>query len=84
MPVYEFLCRDCDHRYDDLVAMDATFEDQTCPECTSSDVAKLYSPFRAKVSSGGRTVEIDGCLPGPAGSGGGGGGCCGGGCGGCG
>lgn len=85
MPVYEFLCRDCDNRYDDLVGMNESLDDQQCPGCTSADVVKLYSPFRAKVSSGGTTVQIDGCLPGPAGqSQGGGGGCCGGGCGGCG
>jgi putative FmdB family regulatory protein len=84
MPVYEFLCRDCDTRYDDLVGMDASMDEQACPECASSDVAKLYSPFRTKVSSGGSTVQIDGCLPGPAGQARAGGGCCGGGCGGCG
>jgi putative FmdB family regulatory protein len=84
MPVYEFLCRDCDTRYDDLVGMDADLDDQACPDCASADVVKLYSPFRAKVSSGGTTVEIDGCLPGPAGQARRSGGCCGGGCGGCG
>lgn len=83
MPVFEFLCRECDHRYDDLVGMHESFDNQVCPECTSNDIVKLYSPFRTKVSSGGQAIEIDGCLPGPAGQGGGGG-CCGGGCGGCG
>ena len=84
MPVYEFRCRDCDHRYDDLVSMTASVADQACPECDSSSVVKLFSPFRAKVASGGQVVEVDGCLPGPAGAARAGGGCCGGGCGGCG
>jgi putative FmdB family regulatory protein len=84
MPVYEFLCRDCDNRYDDLVGMDASLDDQRCPGCASADVVKLYSPFRTKVASSGTAIEIDGCLPGPAGQGGGGsGGCCGGACGAC-
>jgi len=83
MPVYEFQCRSCEHRYDDLMSLDASIDDQTCPECASSDVTKLVSRFRAKVASGGTTIEIDGCLPGPAG-GGRSGGCCGGACGACG
>ncbi|MEO6866460.1 MAG: zinc ribbon domain-containing protein [Gaiellales bacterium] len=85
MPVFEFLCRDCDNRYDDLVGiMDDPMEDQQCPDCTSKDVVKLYSPFRTKVSSGGTTISLDGHLPGPPSQGGGGGGgCCGGACGAC-
>jgi putative FmdB family regulatory protein len=84
MPVYEFLCRDCDARYDDLVGINDSLSDQACPTCTSSDVEKLVSSFRSKVASGGQTVQIDGsCLPGPASGGGRAGGCCGGGCAGC-
>lgn len=84
MPVYEFLCRDCDSRYDDLLSMDAATEQQECPSCASADVVKLYSPFRARVSSASGVVQVDGCMPGPAGAARAGGGCCGGGCGGCG
>lgn len=86
MPIYEFLCRDCDNRYDDLVGMNDV-EAQTCPECTSADVVKLYSPFSVGVKAG---VAIDGtsgqpgaCLPGPAGQSARSG-CCGGACGACG
>ena len=87
MPLYEFLCRDCEHSYEDLVSMDDV-GGQTCPDCRSGDVVKLYSPFAVHGSStGGSDVSASmmggSCMPGPAG-GGGGGGCCGGGCGGCG
>lgn len=81
MPVYDFLCRSCDHRFDDLVSL-AAVDGQRCPECTSGEVVKLYSPFKVGASS--RTSGMDAtggaCLPGPARAGG----CCGGGCGGCG
>jgi len=85
MPIYEFLCRDCDTRYDDLVGMTATLDEQSCPECRSAEIVKLYSPFSVQ-TAGGTAVSVDGtaCLPGPAGRGRAGGGCCGGGCGGCG
>jgi len=94
MPIYEFLCRDCDHRYDDLVGFNDDVESQTCSECNSSDVVKLYSPFKVGKKAG---VGIDGtqpsarapgaCLPGEAGmaaaSSGRKAGCCGGSCGAC-
>lgn len=85
MPVYEFLCRDCEKRYDDLVSMSDSLDDQSCPDCRSGDVVKLYSPFSVGSATSAGAVQVDGtaCLPGPAGRGGGGG-CCGGGCGGCG
>lgn len=82
MPVYEFQCRSCDSRYDDLVAIGASVDDQSCPSCASSDVAQLMSTFRAKVASGGTPIQVDGCLPGPA-SQARSGGCCGGACGAC-
>jgi putative FmdB family regulatory protein len=88
MPIYDFLCRDCEHRYDDLVAA-SDVDTQSCPECASSDVVKLYSPFAAMSNStaGATPVPVGcgggACLPGPA-SAGRSGGCCGGGCGGCG
>jgi putative FmdB family regulatory protein len=81
MPVYEFLCRDCDTRFDDLVSMSAPLDDQSCPGCRSAEVVKLYSPFSVR-SSTGQTISVDGTAV-PAGRGSGGG-CCGGGCGGCG
>ena len=99
MPVYEFLCRDCDHRYDDLVGFNDNVESQTCSECSSTDVVKLYSPFRIGASASG-AVSIDGtrsyarapggCLPGDptapaagAATSGRKAGCCGGSCGAC-
>lgn len=85
MPIYEFSCTECDHHYDDLVALDADISDQVCPKCSSSAVEKLLSSFSMHSSSSNATVQLDGtaCLPGPASSGGGGG-CCGGACGACG
>ncbi|MBC7644237.1 MAG: zinc ribbon domain-containing protein [Thermoleophilia bacterium] len=97
MPIYEFLCRDCDHRYDDLVGFNEDVEDQVCSECTSHDIVKLYSPFKVGKKAG---VGIDGtqsyarapgaCLPGEPGNAAGAGsglgrkaGCCGGSCGAC-
>src|SRR3954465_4646856 len=69
MPIYEYACRDCDHRFEELVSSSGTTI-IACPECTSDDVQKLFSTFSAKF--------VGGDMPRMSG---GGGGCCGGGCG---
>jgi putative FmdB family regulatory protein len=91
MPIYDFLCRDCEHTYEDLVGADEVL-DQTCPRCRSGEVVKQYSSFALGAgvrSSSTTSAEVTygtggACLPGPASAGRSGGGCCGGGCGGCG
>jgi putative FmdB family regulatory protein len=66
VPIYEFVCMECEAHYEELVPMG---EDAECPDCASANVRKQFSVFAAHgVESG----------PGPAF---GGGGCCGGSCG---
>jgi putative FmdB family regulatory protein len=71
MPIYEYTCRACEHRFEELVSASGTIV--ACPDCTSGDVQRLFSSFSAGV--------VGGDMPRPASGGGGGGGCCGGGCG---
>jgi putative FmdB family regulatory protein len=71
MPIYEYACRSCEHRFEELVSSFGTLV--ACPQCTSGDVSQLLSTFSA------RTVGGD--QPAPRALSGGGGGCCGGGCG---
>ena len=85
MPIYDFICRDCEHRFDDLVNADEA-DAMSCGQCGSGDVVRVYAPFAVKkreAATVAAPMAGGGCMPGPAG-GGGGGGCCGGGCGGCG
>lgn len=65
MPIYEFVCMECESHYEELVPMDATAD---CPDCGSENVRKQFSVFAAH-----------GVENGPASFGGGG--CCGGSCG---
>jgi putative FmdB family regulatory protein len=77
MPIYEYTCSTCDHRFEELVSADGRTL-VACPACASSDVTKLFSRFVSRSSS----ASIGGDMPrAMAGGGGGGGGCCGGGCG---
>jgi putative FmdB family regulatory protein len=71
MPIYEYACRSCEHRFEELVSRHGTLV--ACPQCTSADVSQLLSTFSARTVGGDQPA-----LRAPAG---GGGGCCGGGCG---
>jgi putative FmdB family regulatory protein len=75
MPVYEFVCRNCQTHFDTLVASFKAADDVTCRACESDDVRRLVSTFA--VSGFDDTMVATGSLAGDAG----GGGCCGGSCG---
>jgi len=50
MPIFEYSCRGCGHRFETLVIGERT---PFCPRCSSADLEKLFSSFGAR-SSGGR------------------------------
>jgi putative FmdB family regulatory protein len=66
MPIYEFVCMQCESHFEELVRMG---EGADCPDCGSADVRKQFSVFATHGSSEQQP------------SFGGGGGCCGGSCG---
>ncbi|RKX21995.1 MAG: zinc ribbon domain-containing protein [Candidatus Zixiibacteriota bacterium] len=51
MPLFEFQCKECEHKFEELVTNDA--ELVKCPKCKSNNVAKLLSTFSASASSSG-------------------------------
>ena len=73
MPIYEFTCTSCDHRFERLRSMNHMEEPANCPVC-DSDSERELSVFSAFMSSDGGQLSA---VPGA------GGGCCGGGGGGC-
>ncbi len=75
MPLYEYVCTDCDHQFEELVSSSGTTT-VACPHCASTTVDKLLSRFqRTRV---GRDMPSMSPAAGPAPRAGG---CCGGGCG---
>ena len=42
MPLFEFTCRDCGHRFEQLVLGSRR---AACPQCESKDLEKQYSTF---------------------------------------
>ena len=62
MPMYEYVCKKCDHPFEALVLGDETVE---CPECHSLKLEKVFSvPGAPKVnSSGALPVSCESNLP---------------------
>ncbi len=73
MPMYEFLCGNCEKDFETIISSVQAVDLVECPECSSLKVHKKLSLF-AKSSSGaaGATAAFDGYASG--------GGCCGGAC----
>ncbi len=60
MPLYEFQCKACGHRFIQLVLPYSQDRDLKCPKCGSSDLKKLFSSF----SSSGSSPKLGGgCAP---------------------
>ena len=70
MPIYEYVCMECESHFEELVRGE---EQIACPDCSATNVARQFSSF-----------AVHGAAKAPAvrsGPSGGGGGCCGGSCG---
>lgn len=52
MPIYEFACKTCGHRFD-FLAKRVSMSPEVCPECGSRELRKQVSVFSAGVRSGG-------------------------------
>ena len=78
MPLYEYLCPTCNHKFEKLQSMSATGAD--CPNC-EQPANRAISVFAAVSKGGAEMPSSMGPLPPLGGGGCCGGGCCGGGCG---
>lgn len=66
MPLYEFRCRDCATRFEDLVR---SVDEATCLKCGSRRVERLLSAFAVRNSgAGGGAAGSDGASAGSCGS----------------
>jgi putative FmdB family regulatory protein len=62
MPIFEYKCPNCGHRFEKLVLSSKRQRELRCPECDSPDVQKAISLFGAvgKGASGGAAAN---CAP---------------------
>jgi len=66
MPIYEYQCSKCGLIFEQFIISTEKEHRQTCPNCTSPDTQRVFSPF----SSGGGTQAGSpggGCGPVPSG-----------------
>lgn len=54
MPLYEYLCQDCGHRFDTMRSMKDADSPATCKSCHSDHTRRMISVFFA--ASDGRSV----------------------------
>jgi len=62
MPIYEYLCTDCNHLFQKLQAVSAGSEGIRCPKCDGSRVERQLSTFASAPTSSG-PVGAGGCAP---------------------
>ena len=67
MPMYEFSCRDCDKKFEELIFTTSDEEEVTCPSCKSTKVAKQLSAFAVGSNGGMSSADFGGCATGSAG-----------------
>ncbi len=55
MPIYEYRCEECDHRFEIIQRLGADAGGLTCPGCGTPRLEKVFSTFAA--STQGSTAE---------------------------
>ena len=62
MPIYEYVCGNCQEKFEKLVRMGASEEEIECPRCSGHEVKKALSVFSTTgASSGSSTADV--CAP---------------------
>ena len=51
MPIYEYQCRKCDHRFEILQQLGAGSHALSCPNCSCHTVDKQFSTFSSSVAA---------------------------------
>jgi putative FmdB family regulatory protein len=52
MPLYEYICRNCDNKFDEVLTIkEHDSKKLQCPKCQSTDLEKVIEPFFAKTPS---------------------------------
>jgi putative FmdB family regulatory protein len=52
MPLYEYICRKCRHKFDEVLTIkEHETKKPQCPKCQSTDLEKVIEPFFAKTAS---------------------------------
>ena len=61
MPIYEYKCRDCGHRFEVLQRLGEGADGLHCPTCGTAPVEKVFSTFAAAGGQGAAKGESASC-----------------------
>ena len=65
MPLYEYICRKCEHAFEVLQPMGGDGEDLRCPACREVGADRQLSTFAGRASSpGAGSASASACGPG--------------------
>lgn len=67
MPIYEYRCKNCQHKFEKLVRMSTPDEEIECPACHTHQVEKVPSLFGAKSAGRASFSSSPSCAPAPGG-----------------
>ena len=59
MPIFEFVCSECEQPFEELVFGSNT-DDIVCPSCGSEQVRKKMSTFASKIGGDGASLSLGG------------------------
>ena len=57
MPIFEFVCKDCEQPFEELIFGSST-DGVVCPSCGSEQVRKKMSTFASKAGSDGASLSF--------------------------
>jgi len=57
MPIFEFVCTDCDQPFEDLI-FGSDIKGVLCPSCGSEQVMKKMSTFSSKMAGDGASLSL--------------------------
>jgi putative FmdB family regulatory protein len=63
MPVYEFVCRSCGHRFEEFNWSSTDAAGVACPECGGTEARKVMSVFGIGRGDTTRSASMDGSAP---------------------
>ncbi len=67
MPIFEYLCKNCNTKYEILHKSSANLEKVVCPECHSKDSKKLLSTFSSSIGNSPNYSSGENCATGNCG-----------------
>lgn len=61
MPIYEYRCSECEHRFEMLQRIGQGAEGLVCPSCGGTSLDKQFSTFAAATGTGDTQLWTEGC-----------------------